>query len=148
MPNNHSPHERQRGTSLPAFPLIAALVLGLAFVGMMLAMIAWMGGGQMGMMRRGSSGADQTPVVSDAERVTVEMRDFEFFPARLTVNAGTEVTWVNRDNAAHNAVAGDGAFDTGNLDGGESGSVVLDRPGTYAYVCTYHPGMEATLTVR
>ncbi len=114
----------------------------------MLAMTACMDMDQMGMMRRGSSGADQTPVVSDAERVTVEMSDFEFFPAKLTVNAGTEVTWVNRDNAAHNAVAGDGAFDTGNLNGGDSGSVVLDRPGAYAYVCTYHPGMEATLTVR
>jgi plastocyanin len=148
MPNNHSPHEHQRGTSRPAFPLIAALVLGLAITGMMLAMTACMGGDHMGMMRRGSGGADQPPVVSDAEQVTVEMRDFEFFSAKLTVNAGTEVTWVNRDNVPHNAVAGDGAFDTGNLDGGESGSVVLDRPGTYAYVCTYHPGMEATLTVR
>ncbi len=148
MSDNRPSPERQRGTALPAFPLIAALVLGLAFVGMMLAMMGWWGGDHMEMMRRGSSGADQTPVVSDAEQVIVEMRDFEFFPAKLTVNAGTEVTWVNRDNVAHNAVAGDGSFDTGNLDGGESGSVVLDRPGTYAYVCTYHPGMEATLTVR
>ncbi len=102
----------------------------------------------MSMMRRGSAGADQTPVVTDQGQVTVEMRNFEFFPAKLTVNPGTEVTWLNRDPVAHNAVAAGGAFDTGNVNGGKSVSVRLDQPGTYRYVCTYHPGMEATLTVR
>jgi plastocyanin len=56
------------------------------------------------------------------------------------------VTWVNRDSVPHNAVAE--AFDTGNLNSGDGTSIVLDEPGTYAYVCTYHPGMEATLTVQ
>jgi plastocyanin len=107
-----------------------------------------MGGDHMGMMNRGSSGADQPPVLSEAKQVTVEMRDYEFFSAKLTVNAGTEVTWVNRDSVPHNAVAKDGTFDTGNLNAGDSGSVVVEQPGTYPYVCTYHPGMEATLTVR
>ncbi len=148
MPDDQPQHERQRGTALPALALIAAVVLGLAFMAMMLGMMAWWGGDHMGMMRRGSSGADQTPVVSGEERVTVEIRDYEFFPAKLTVNAGSEVTWINRDSVPHNAVAGDGAFDTGKLDGGDSGSAVLDQPGAHAYVCTYHPGMEATLTVR
>ncbi len=146
MSNNRPPHEHQRGTSLPALPLIAAVGLGLAFVGLMLTMMACMGGDHMGMMRRGSSGDDQTPVVSGDERVTVEMSDYEFFPAKLTVNAGTEVTWLNRDSVPHNAVAE--AFDSDTLNGGDSWSVVLDQPGTYSYVCTFHPGMEATLTVR
>ena len=77
---------------------------------------------------------------------TMEMRDFEFFPAKVPVDAGTEVTWVNRDSAPHNAVAD--AFDSGTLNGGDSWSVALDQPGTYSYVCTFHPGMGATLTVR
>lgn len=102
----------------------------------------------MSMMRRGSAGADQTPVVTDQAQVTVEMRGFEFFPAKLTVNAGTELTWVNRDNVPHNAIADGSAFDSGTMNGGESWSVVLDEAGTYRYVCTFHPGMEATLTVR
>lgn len=145
MPNNRPSRQQQYGTALPVLPPIAAVGLGLALVGVMLTMAACMGGGHMGMMRSGSSGADQAPVVSDAEQVTVEMRDYEFFPAKLTVNEGTEVTWVNRDSALHNAVADD--FDSGKLSGGDSWSVVLDQPGTYSYVCTYHPGMEATLTV-
>ncbi len=146
MSNDRPSRQQQRGTALPVLPLIAAVGLGLAFMGMMLAMMAWWGGDHMSMMRRGRAGADQTPVVSGAEQVTVEMRDFEFFPAKLTVNEGTEVTWVNRDGVPHNAVAE--AFDTGNLNSGDGTSIVLDEPGIHSYVCTYHPGMEATLTVQ
>jgi plastocyanin len=146
MSNYRPSRQQQRGTVLPVLPLIAAVGLGLAFMGVMLGAMAWWGGDHMGMMRRGSAGADQTPVVSGAEQVTVEMRDFEFFPAKLTVNVGTEIAWLNRDGVPHNAVSE--AFDTGNLNSGDGTSIVLDEPGTYSYVCTYHPGMEATLTVR
>ncbi len=76
------------------------------------------------------------------------MRGYEFFSSKLTVNVGTEVTWVNRDGVPHNAVDGGGAFDTGIVDGGGSASIVMDTLGSYPYVCTFHPGMEATLTVR
>ena len=148
MSDDRPPHGRQRGTALPVLPLVAAVVAGLAFTGGMLGMMAWWDGDHMGMMSRGSSGAEQTPVVTEAKQVTVEMRNFEFFPAKLTVNADTEVTWVNRDSVPHNAIAGDSAFDSGTMNGGQSWSVVLDRPGTYSYVCTFHPGMEATVTVR
>lgn len=132
-----------------ALPLVAAVMLGLAFIGLMLGMMAWWGGGDhMGMMGRGSSGADQTPVVSSAEQVTVEIKDYEFFPARLTVDAGTEVTWVNYDTVPHNAVADDGAFETDRLDNGDSGSDTLEEPGAHTYICTYHPDMTGTITVR
>src|SRR3990170_3819448 len=139
--------EHERGDVSVALPIAAAVAISLALIGAMVGMAGW-GGGHMGMMRQGSSGADQTPVASEAEQVTVEMRDFQFFPAKLTVNAGTEVSWVNRDSVPHNAIGEGGAFDTGTVDGGGSVSVVIDRSGSYPYVCTFHPGMEATLTVR
>jgi plastocyanin len=149
MPDSHSQDRTQRGTAMAAFPLIAAEAFGIAFMGLMLGMMAWWGGGDhMGMMRRGNSGADQTPVVSSAERVTIEIRDYEYFPARLTVDAGTEVTWVNYDTVPHNAVADEGAFETDRLDKDGSGSVTLAEPGTHAYKCTFHPAMTGTITVR
>ena len=149
MPDNHSQDRTQRGSAMAAFPLVAAVLLGLAFMGLMLGMMAWWGGGDhMGMMGHGSSGADQTPIVSSSDKVTVEIRDYEFFPARLTVDAGTEVTWVNFDSVPHNAVAGDGAFDTGRLDKDDSAPVTLEEPGTHDYKCTYHPDMTATVIVR
>ena len=149
MPDNHSQDRTQRGTAMAALPLVAAVLLGLAFMGVMLGMMSWWGGGDhMGMMGRGSSGADQTPVVSGAQQVTVEIKDYEFFPAKLTVDAGTEVTWVNRDDVPHNAVADDGAFDTDRLDKDDSATVTLEEPGAHPYKGTYHPDMTATVTVR
>jgi len=148
MPSD-SPQPPQRPHSaLPVLPLVAALAVVLAFAGMMVGAMAFWGGDMMSMHRSGSSGADQTPVVSTAAEVTIEMRDYEFFPAKLTVDLGAEITWLNRDSVPHNAVADDGAFDTGRIDGGDSASVTLDEPGAYPYVCTYHSGMEATVTVR
>ena len=78
----------------------------------------------------------------------VEIVDFEFDPTMVTVEAGTEVVWTNRDNAAHTASAKDGSFDTGTLGSGESGRVTLDEPGTYAYICEFHPFMTGTIEVE
>lgn len=143
MPNDLSQsHGHQRGSVSLDLPLVVAVVFALGFVGMMVGMMAWWGGGG------GDAGEDQTPVVAETEQVTVEMRDFRFVPANLTVNAGTEVTWLNRDSVPHDAVAEDGAFHTGRLDSGESASVVLEKPGSYPYACTYHPDMAGVLTVR
>jgi plastocyanin len=129
-------------------PIVAAVAVVVALSGLMVGAMAFWGGDMMDMHGRGSDGADQTPVASTASEVTIEIRDYEFFPAKLTVDAGTEVTWLNRDSVPHNAVADDGAFDTGRIDGDDSATVTLDSPGAYPYVCTYHPGMEATVTVR
>jgi plastocyanin len=32
------------------------------------------------------------------------------------------------------------------MNGGDSYLVKVTRPGTYKYVCTFHPGMEGTIT--
>jgi len=149
MPDIDLQDRTQRGAAMAAVPLIAAVAFGLGFMGLMLGAMAWWGGGDhMGMMRRGSSGSDQTPVVSAADRVTIEIRNYEFFPAKLTVDAGTEVTWVNYDTVPHNAVADDGVFETDLLNKDDSGSVVMDAPGTHSYKCTLHPAMTATVSVR
>jgi plastocyanin len=142
------PPQRPRSATLPVLPLVVALAVFLALAGMMVGAMAFWHDDHMAMHGRGSAGADQTPVVAEASAVTVEMRDYEFFPAKLTVDAGSEITWTNRDSVPHNAVADGGAFDTGRIDKDESASATLDEPGVFRYVCTYHSGMEATVTVR
>ena len=75
--------------------------------------------------------------------------DFEFTPPDITVAAGTEVTFTNDDTSPHTATADDDSFDTGKLDdGGDSGSVKLDEPGTYSYFCEFHPTMKGTIEVE
>lgn len=78
----------------------------------------------------------------------VEIVDFKFEPETTEVKPGTEVTWENADKAAHTASAADGSFDTGTIDQGESGSATLTAPGTYAYICEFHPFMKGTIEVK
>jgi plastocyanin len=143
--NRATGHERPLRIALPlAVVATATLALALACGG------SGMGGmldDGMGGMHGGDSQAAQTPVVSAASQMTVENRDFDFFPRELTVKTGTAVTWVNRDAAPHDATDEAGGWGTGTLNQGESATLTFDSPGAYRYFCTIHPNMRATLTV-
>jgi plastocyanin len=78
----------------------------------------------------------------------VAIADFVFEPSTLTVTVGTEVTWTNEHTLAHTATADDESFDSGSLGQGESFSRTFDTPGTFAYHCTIHPSMTATVIVE
>jgi plastocyanin len=126
-----------------AVVLLAAATSTMAVMGVMM-----MGDGHAGMMGWGRGDVDQTPVVSSDREVTVEIRDFTFYPADLTIDAGTRVTWLNRDSVAHTATNKPGAWDTGYLDKGDTYSFVFDSAGSYSYFCRPHPYMVGTITVR
>jgi plastocyanin len=91
-----------------------------------------------------SSGGGAAPKSVDAT-----MKDFEFVPASITVASGGTVTWTDKDSANHNVKFSDEAI-TGidNLQQDQSGKVTFDAPGSYAFVCTYHPNMKGTVTVK
>ena len=92
-----------------------------------------------------------TPVAesmtADTSAMTVTIENFSFTPATLEIPVGTTVTFTNQDSVPHTATADDGSFDTGNLDNGASAEVTFDTPGTYTYVCSYHPNMTGTIVV-
>ncbi|MGW0770017.1 cupredoxin domain-containing protein [Streptomyces sp. NPDC002676] len=94
-----------------------------------------------------SSQAAPSPAAGAAQ---ITMKNFAFSPAALTVQAGQKVTVVNDDSDAHTVTATQGkAFDTGRIAGGKSGSFTApSKKGTYSFICTYHPNMKGTLTVR
>jgi plastocyanin len=100
-----------------------------------------------GRMHGGPGGAPQTPVVSNASEVTVDISGFDFLPRDLTIAAGTSVTWVNHDLAPHDATDVDGGWATAMLTPGESDTLTFDSAGAYEYLCSIHPAMTATLTV-
>ena len=72
---------------------------------------------------------------------------YAFEPAKLTVKAGTEITFTNMDQTAHTATAINQTFDTGTIQPGKSKTIVVKKAGTYAYHCLFHAFMTATLTV-
>ncbi len=78
----------------------------------------------------------------------LEISDFTFAPRVLEVRAGEPVTVNNRDGAAHTVTARDGAFDSGDLAGGASTTLRVDRAGRYRYFCEIHDYMQGVLDVR
>jgi plastocyanin len=78
----------------------------------------------------------------------IQVVDFAFAPAGLTVTVGDTVTWTNMDAVAHTATSTTGAFDSGTLDQGESFSLTVTSAGTFDYLCTPHPSMTGRIIVE
>jgi plastocyanin len=77
----------------------------------------------------------------------VEIADFAYTPAKVTIQAGGKVTWLNQDSTEHTATLDDGSSSTGNLAEGKLKSESFKAPGTYAYHCEIHPEMKGTVEV-
>lgn len=75
-----------------------------------------------------------------------------FSSSTFTIDQGEKTLFRNTDvTVAHNVVSrADGAFESDIIDAGASGPVRGTEflvTGNYPFVCTLHPGMEATLVV-
>ncbi|MEO6059463.1 MAG: plastocyanin/azurin family copper-binding protein [Candidatus Limnocylindria bacterium] len=79
---------------------------------------------------------------------SVRMAGSRFEPATLTIAPGATVRWFNDDALPHTVTASDGSWDSGNLSPGGSYERRFDSPGTYAYLCRYHPGQAGSIEVR
>ncbi|PYN55517.1 MAG: amidase [Candidatus Rokuibacteriota bacterium] len=78
----------------------------------------------------------------------IGIEHFTFLPPAMTVQAGTKVTWVNRDEETHTVTSAAGAFASPALEKGETFSYTFTAPGAYSYFCALHPYMKSTLTVQ
>lgn len=92
-----------------------------------------------------SADAAAAPVSGDA----VAIKNFAFSPATLKVKAGTKVTWTNQDTDAHTVTSAGkgGPLHSAALATHATYSYRFTKPGTYAYLCTIHPFMTATVEV-
>ena len=77
----------------------------------------------------------------------ITIAGFAFDPETTEVDAGTTVTVTNDDSAAHTWTADDGAFDSGQLAGGDEFEHTFADAGTFAFHCEIHPAMTGTVTV-
>lgn len=84
--------------------------------------------------------------VTEGRGTRIEMVDACFTPTTLFAEAGEVITFVNRDDFAHNITANDwGRFDDLGL--GDRYSTSFKTDGIYAYACTYHPGMSGSIVI-
>ena len=79
---------------------------------------------------------------------TVIISGFQFSPTPLTVTKGTTVTWQNNDSAIHTATSDSGSWNTGDIAQGATKSIIFNTTGTFAYHCTHHTSMKATIIVN
>jgi plastocyanin len=80
--------------------------------------------------------------------VAIAISNYAFSPARVTVKAGTHITWTNHDKTAHTATANNNSFDTGTLAPKTSKTVGFKRAGVYKYHCVFHSFMTGTVVVK
>ena len=83
-----------------------------------------------------------------------------FYPPEVIVPSGSDVTWTNEDDLTHTITSGkkagygmyefvqDGAFNSGNLDEGDSFTFHFTEPGRYEYFCVPHPWMNGAVVVQ
>lgn len=91
---------------------------------------------------------DQLERADAAETDTVAMRNTAFHPLVAEVGVGTGVGFPNEDPSVHTVTIP--AMDLDELvRAGESTSIAFEEPGTFDYVCTFHPpGMLGRVVVE
>ena len=91
------------------------------------------------------------PAASAQDKMTVSIQDFFFDPSQPTVAPGTTVTWVNEGEAPHTVTSTDGKeLDSATLQPGDTYTFTFkddDAGETYAYHCSIHPQMTASVKV-
>lgn len=107
----------------------------------------------------GSGGGGATPPPASAPSAsngstapnggsTVEIMNFMFMPASLTVSVGTTVTWKFDDSTEHTVNADDNSFASSPMANGQTFTHRFASAGTVAYHCSIHPFMKGTIVVK
>jgi plastocyanin len=86
-------------------------------------------------------------VQATGDTVRIIMQGLAYQTPRVEIARGTTVVWENRDAVAHTATSDDGRFDSGLIEANRSWSRTFGETGTFAYHCTPHPFMRATIIV-
>jgi len=114
----------------------------------------------MSPFKPGSPDIDPPAVFGEEDKeVTVQIIGNSYYPKQIEITPGTTVTWVNEDvfsylagefSGIHNVVSTEGPTNLNSpmLAHAESWSYTFEEEGDYTYICTPHPYMEGTVSVR
>ena len=114
------------------------------------------GNGMMGGYGQSAPTAEPTPLgatpIPVDEEIKITALNLRFTPAEITVKPGETVRFVvtNSDPYLHNFVSQEAGIPFLNLPGNTTQTVTWRAPaqtGTYAAVCTLHPGMSLSIVV-
>jgi amicyanin len=107
-------------------------------------------GSMSGMNMNSKSDTSDTQSSQPVATDKVEIKNFAFSPADITVKVGTKVTWTNSDSTPHTVTADTSSADAPSseqLGSGQSYSFTFTKAGTYTYHCELHPNMTGKVVV-
>jgi plastocyanin len=122
----------------------ASIIVGAALPGVVV--------GAANSTSAGAAGATAPSAAAPAstgktKTIEIKVAEMTFAPAMANANVGDTISWVNVGKIPHTVTAKDGSFDKTPIAPGERFNYVLRKEGSIAYVCSYHPGMDAMLMV-
>jgi plastocyanin len=141
---------------------IAVLILATVALALVLSACGSSSGSKSGGTSDTTTKPTSSTTAAPASGDTVNIKLIAYKPAKLTVAAGTSVTWHQMDPGVHTVTSGtvtqdggtatihpDGAFDSGEIATDKSFTEKFDTPGTHTYFCRIHPAtMQAEVTVK
>jgi plastocyanin len=84
-----------------------------------------------------------------AQTVEVQIRDYRFEPATVTIRAGDTVRWINAEKrVSHSVYFTSPALESERLFPGEAWSRTFPEAGRQPYRCGPHPEMEGMVVVE
>jgi plastocyanin len=97
----------------------------------------------------GASGCAKTIGQQKDSMNIVDIKDFSFQPAEITINIGENVTWINKDPypTVHTVTSDDNLFSFKMIEG-QNATKTFDTAGKYNYHCAIHPSMKGTVIVK
>ena len=78
---------------------------------------------------------DKGKASQEKGKVTITNNKFE--PKTITVKAGSDVIWENKEGS-HTVTADDGSWTSPTITAGQTYSHKFDKPGKYPYYCKFH----------
>lgn len=78
----------------------------------------------------------------------VLIQNMAFNPATITVNAGTTVTWTNKDAIAHTVTSDNSLFNSGSIGSNGTYSYTFQTAGSFPYHCSIHTMMTGSVVVN
>jgi len=94
-----------------------------------------------------ASAVRSTVADANAPKVAqVAMKNMRFSPATIEIKKGDTVEWKNDDITPHTATGA--AFDSASIAPEASWRHTFTEAGSFPYICTFHPDMKGSVSVK
>lgn len=80
----------------------------------------------------------------------VEQKGMKFSPSSLSIESGSQITFLNNDKVRHWVASNSSSYplDSGDMGPNDSKTLTVNKPGVVELRCNYHPDMKMTVVVQ